>query len=155
MSSFAERPLVAFIDRIVTSINAGLAFFAPLADLAVRLWIANVFFKSGLTKIQSMDSTLMLFRYEYSVPYLSPETAAYLGTAAELTLPVFLALGLLGRYAAVGLFVFNIVAVISYPGLNDPGLRDHQVWGVLLLVTVCHGPGKLSIDSLIQRYLRP
>jgi putative oxidoreductase len=31
------------------------------------------------------------------------------------------------------------------------GLRDHQTWGLLLLVTLLHGPGALSLDHLIGR----
>ena len=55
------------------------------------------------------------------------------------------------RFAALVLFVFNIVAVISYPDLGAVGLRDHQIWGLLLLITLLHGPGKLSFDHLIER----
>jgi len=50
---------------------------APLLDLAIRLFLANVFIKSGLTKIQSWDSTLYLFNDVYQVPLLPPEIAAY------------------------------------------------------------------------------
>ena len=135
------------------AVARGLTFLSPLADLAIRLWVANVFWKSGLTKIQGMDSTIMLFTYEYQVPLLSPTLAAYLGTAAELVLPVLLALGLGGRLAAAALFAFNIVAVISYPDLNEVGVMQHQYWGVLLLVPLLYGPGKLSIDYLIRRRL--
>ncbi len=77
-----------------------------------------------------------------------------MGTAAELLLPVFLLLGIGTRYAALALFVFNIVAVISYPDLMAAGLAEHQVWGLLLLITMCHGPGKLSVDYLINRFIR-
>jgi len=129
-----------------------LEWASPLADLGVRLWVANVFWKSGLTKIQSMDSTIMLFEYEYKVPLLSPTVAAYIGTFTELAFPVLLALGLGGRFAAFVLFGFNIIAVISYPDLNPAGLQQHQLWGLLLLVTLLHGPGRLSIDHLIRRY---
>ena len=122
---------------------------APIVDLIVRLWVAMVFFKSGLTKIQSWDTTVLLFTNEYHVPLLPPEIAAVLGTAAELVLPVFLALGLGGRLAAAALFVFNIVAVISYPDLEGLGLEQHYVWGIMLLVTLLHGPGALSLDRLI------
>ncbi|HEU0204591.1 MAG TPA: DoxX family protein, partial [Burkholderiaceae bacterium] len=104
------------------------------------------------TKIQSWDTTLLLFENEYQVPFLSPETAALLGTGAELVLPVLLALGLGSRFAAFALFVFNIVAVISYPELEGIGIEQHQVWGILLLVTLLHGPGKLSLDALIGRF---
>jgi putative oxidoreductase len=102
-----------------------LTALAPAADLLLRLWVANVFFKSRLTKIASMDTTIMLFTYEYQVPLLPPVVAAYLGTAIELVIPVFLALGLGTRLAALVLIAFNIMAVVSYParsrrrGLNS------------------------------------
>jgi putative oxidoreductase len=127
-------------------------WLAPLFDLAIRLYVANVFIRSGLTKIQSWDSTLSLFANEYAVAWLPPELAAYLGTAAELCLPPLLALGLAGRFVALALFVFNIVAVSSYPDISEAGIKDHMPWGALLAVTFFHGPGKLSIDHLLRRY---
>lgn len=129
----------------------GLEFLTPLLDLGIRLWVAMVFFQAGLTKIASWDTTLALFENEYQVPLLAPELAAYFGTAAELVLPVFLALGLAARPAALALFVFNIVAVISYPDLSEAGVKDHQYWGLMMLVTLFHGPGKLSVDHLFRR----
>jgi putative oxidoreductase len=132
---------------------SGLEFVSPVIDLALRAWVAMAFFKSGLTKIESWDSTLFLFANEYHVPLLPPELAAYLGTAAELSLPVLLILGLGGRFAAAALFIFNIIAVISYPDLGEVGLRDHQVWGLMLLVTLLHGPGPLSIDHWLRRWV--
>lgn len=128
-----------------------LDFLTPLLDLGIRLLVASVFFQSGLTKIASWDTTLLLFQSEYAVPLLPPELAAYLGTAAELTLPVLLAFGFGSRLAALALFIFNIVAVISYPDLSAAGLKDHQYWGLLMLVTLFHGPGKLSLDYLMSR----
>ena len=124
---------------------------APLFDLGVRLWVAWVFFKSGLSKIQSWDSTLMLFEYEYQVPLLPPDIAAYAGTAAELSLPVLVAIGLASRLSALALFAFNAVAVIAYSSFlfgdnGAAGLQQHIMWGVMLLITVFHGPGKLSMD---------
>ncbi len=72
-----------------------------------------------------------------------------------MILPIFLAFGLLGRYAALALFVFNIVAVLSYPpAQTGAGFIQHQAWGILLLITMCHGPGKLSLDYLIERFVR-
>jgi len=143
--------LLARLDTFCTPVVRVLEWLQPIFVLAVRLYVASVFFKSGLTKIASMDTTILLFTHEYQVPLLSPTLAAYLGTAAELVLPVMLALGLGGRLAAAALFVFNIVAVISYPDLNEVGIMQHQYWGVLLLIPLLYGPGKLSIDSLLQR----
>ncbi len=126
-------------------------WLAPVLDLGMRLFVAEAFLASGLTKIASWDTTVALFENEYQVPLLPPELAAYLGSGAELVLPVFVALGLGGRLAAIALFVFNIVAVIAYPDLSPAGLKDHQLWGLILLVVALHGPGKLSLDHLIRR----
>lgn len=137
-----------------------LEFLAPVADLGIRLWAAKFFWDSALTKIQVGGdfpfiglgpSTVLLFEYEYQVPLLSPTAAAYLGTTVELVFPVLLAFGLGGRLAAAVLFVFNIVAVLSYPGLNESGMLQHQLYGTLLLLPLLRGPGALSIDHLIRR----
>jgi putative oxidoreductase len=154
MTSIAQTVPVAHRLSLVTvgrRIAAGLNWLSPLVDLAVRLWVANAFFRSGLVKVQSWDSTIALFTYEYQVPLLPPEVAAYLGTFTELFFPVLLALGLGGRFAAFVLFIFNIIAVISYPALTGAGLEQHQVWGLMLLVTLLHGPGKLSLDYWIGK----
>jgi len=155
MTILSDTTLSSKITGWVIPVYEKLDWLSPLSILAIRLWVAWVFFKSGLTKINSWDSTLYLFEYEYAVPLLSPEMAAYLGTAAELSLPVLLALGLAGRFGAIALFIFNITAVLSYPDLNAAGIRDHQVWGIMLLVPLLHGPGKLSIDYLLCKKLCP
>ena len=124
---------------------------SSVVNLGLRLYLAEVFFTSGMTKIQSWDTTLMLFEYEYSVPLLSPSMAAYLGTGAELVLPILLVLGLGGRFAAVALFIFNIVAVISYPTLNDPGKVWHYLWGLAFVLPILFGPGKLSVDHILRK----
>ena len=129
----------------------GLDFLSPLLDLAIRVWVANIFWKSGMTKIASWDSTVALFTYEYHVPLLSPEIAAFLGTGVELAMPVLLVLGLGARFSAAVLFVLNVVAVISYPDLNEIGLKDHYYWGLLLLIPLLHGPGKLSVDHWLRK----
>ena len=131
--------------------TTGLEYLSPLLNLGIRLWVANVFWKSGLTKIQSWETSVMLFTHEYQVPLLSPEIAAAAAIVVELVFPVLLALGLAGRVSALMLFGFNIIAVISYPELSEAGLKEHYYWGVLLLVPLLYGPGKLSLDHLIAR----
>ena len=44
--------------------------------LAARIAAAVVFFRSGLTKIASWDTTIALFRDEYALPLIPPERAA-------------------------------------------------------------------------------
>lgn len=130
----------------------GLTFLRAGFELGIRLYLAKVFFQSALTKVQSWQTTLMLFEYEYTVPLLSPYVAAILGTTAELILPVLIVLGLGSRLAAVALFIFNWVAVIAYPALSAAGYQQHLLWGFMSAVLFFYGPGKLSLDQLISHY---
>jgi putative oxidoreductase len=125
---------------------------APVFDLGLRLYMANVFFKSGMTKIQTWDSTLYLFSDVYQVPLLPPEIAAYLATGAELGLPVLLVLGLFGRFAAAGLFILNLVAVTSYYAeLSEAGINQHLYWGMLLGVLLVMSRSMWSADAWIEK----
>jgi putative oxidoreductase len=136
---------------VIKPITRGLESLSGVADLGIRLWIAWVFWKSGQTKIANWDSTLFLFEDFYNVPLLPPEVAAYLGTAVELSMPVLLAAGLATRFGAAVLMVFNVVAVLSLPELRAVDVQNHTLWGLMLLVTLFHGPGRLSIDHLIRQ----
>lgn len=143
--------LVERASQWVAPVIRGLETGRPLIDLGVRLWVANAFWKSGVASLHDWETTVDLFRYEFQVPLLSPQAAALVGTGVELVFPVLLVIGLATRFSAATLFIFNIVAVISYPGLTEVGLKDHIYWGILLLVTLLHGPGKISIDHFIRR----
>jgi putative oxidoreductase len=142
----------AFRAGGLNKVIAWLDFAAPAGDLILRAWVAYAFWVAGRIKIQSWDSTLYLFENEYAVPLLPPDAAAYLGTFVELVFPVLLAVGLAGRFVALALFCYNIVAVISYPDLGAAGFEQHKVWGIMLLVSLLHGPGKLSLDYWIGKY---
>jgi putative oxidoreductase len=125
----------------------------PLAQLAARLFVARAFFLSGLTKLRDWESTLALFEDEYHVPLLSPQLAAVFGTGGELVLPVLLALGLAGRFAAAGLTVVNLVAVASLAEIAPAALAQHQLWGALLVGLVLWGPGRWSVDAIARKRL--
>jgi putative oxidoreductase len=128
-------------------------YLAPVFDLGLRLYLADVFFKSGMTKIKSWDSTLYLFSDVYHVPLLPPDVAAYLATGAELGLSVLLVLGLFGRFAAFGLSILNVVAVISYSELSEAGINQHISWGILLGVLLVMSRWQRSVDFLIEKRL--
>ena len=139
-------PLLSPWSRLV----GGLETLQPLAQLAARFYVAQAFFLSGLTKINDWGTTLALFADEYQVPLLSPTVAAWSGTAGELVLPVLLLLGLAGRFAALGLSVLNVVAVVSLAEIAPAALQQHVFWGSLLLALLLWGPGKWSLDRVLE-----
>lgn len=143
----------------------------PLLLFYFRFYVAFIFFMSGLTKVvnpwrtkeplseilnsnyQVSSTTIDLFSYEYNVPVLSPELAAYLATYAELFLPILLVIGLVTRPVALGLFVLNAVAAISLAQTDfssAAGHWQHILWGAMLMVVFVFGPGKVSIDQWIS-----
>jgi putative oxidoreductase len=147
--------IATFIAR-AGFVRAWLIHAASLLDLGIRLHVANVFWKSGLTKIEDWDKTVYLFQEIYHVPLLPPEAAAALSLFGELCLPPLLALGLAGRFSALSLSVVNVVAVISYWHVlsqNEAALMSHFYWGVMLLVTLLHGPGAISVDRWLWPWL--
>ena len=123
----------------------------PLAALLARLYVAQVFFLSGLTKIRDWGTTVALFTDEYKVPFLPPALAAAMGTAGELVLPVLLVLGLGGRFSPLGLFVVNAAAVISLSEIAPAALQQHVFWGSLLAALAIYGLGPLSLDRFIKK----
>ncbi|MHB1331521.1 MAG: DoxX family protein [Sulfuriferula sp.] len=119
------------------------------ALLTARLYVAYVFFMSGLESLRSWDATLYLYENEFHVAVLSPHVAAVIGTAGEILLPPLLALGLFGRFGALGLLVVNAVALLSYMyALQAPAIMFHVIWGILLIMVALWGPGKWSADYL-------
>lgn len=138
------------------SLRRPLKLAQALVLLMLRWHVAAVFFRSGLTKLQDWSTTLALFEDEYRVPLLAPELAAWLGTGGELLLPGLLALGLGTRFAALGLSIVNVVAVLSLAEIAPLALAGHQLWGVLLLAPLLWGAGWLSLDAAVAaRRSRP
>lgn len=145
-SGFLHRTLNAW-GALTRSLDA----LQPLAAFLARLYVAQVFFMSGLTKLRDWGTTVALFTDEYHVPLLSPTVAAVMGTAGELVLPVLLVLGLGGRFSALGLFVVNLVAVISLSEIAPAAFQQHVLWGSLLAALAIFGLGPWAFD----RWLAP
>ena len=73
-------PSPALIDKVRNAwspITRMLDSLQPLAALLARLYVAQVFFLSGLTKLRDWGTTVALFTDEYKVPFLSPLTRCF------------------------------------------------------------------------------
>ncbi len=136
------------------------AWLGPVTLLFMRIWVALAFWHAGLVKIADPEGTRFLFENMYHVPLLAPDFAALLGTWIELVVPWFVGLGLLGRPFALFLFIYNIIAFASFPGLWPHGFwvglfgtaafADHKIWGLMLMALIAWGPGRLSLDGAID-----
>jgi putative oxidoreductase len=127
---------------------------SSLLGLIVRVGIANVFWRSGQTKVSGWhvtDSAIQLFRDEYKLPLLPPEWAANLAALQEHLFSVLLLVGLASRLSALGLLAMTaVIEIFVYPE-NWP---DHLLWAGSLLYVIARGPGELSLDALIRRVYR-
>jgi NADH dehydrogenase/putative oxidoreductase len=116
--------------------------------LLLRCWIAAVYFRSGIMKISNFDMTQMLFNAQAAGWPLPPELAARLTILAELACLAFLVLGMGTRVAAI--ILLGLTAII------DPTYQqsiDFAYYLMVLGLIALHGPGALSIDSLLLRTL--
>lgn len=146
MSTMTPLPApLAFVRKALDALGR-----VPLSavELAMRLGVTSVFFKSGLTKIASWEPTVALFELEYQIPLLPPELAATLAAAAELACPVLIALGLGARLGAAALLGMTfVIQVFVYP----ENWSEHLLWASVLAYVLTRGAGVLSFDRLIAR----
>lgn len=124
-----------------------------LIALVARIAVADVFWRSGQTKVDGWhitETTFDLFREEYRVPLLPPEIAAYLAAIQEHLFSVLLLIGLASRLSALGLLAMTaVIQIFVYPA-NYP---DHLLWAAALLLIVARGPGAISIDHWLKKAL--
>jgi len=143
------------IDTLIEPLR-GIAnkFAAPVWDLAARLYVAEAFWSSGMTRFKDLingnfDSQIFLFDLEHPVPGLSPEIAAYGATAGEVILPILLVLGLFGRVGAAGILIMTAIIELTY--IHSV---DHIIWAFLAAAIFVRGPGVISLDNLLLRFIR-
>jgi putative oxidoreductase len=142
---------IAGLRRLFVAARSWLELFPlSLLQLAMRIGIGAVFFKSGLLKYNSWEFAVKLFEDEYKVPLLDPALAAALAMFNELTFPVLLFIGLATRLATLPLLgMVFVIQVFVYP----QAWTDHLMWAAMLVFLLTRGPGALSLDHLIERHL--
>ena len=126
-------------------------FPLSIIQLAMRVGVGAVFFRSGLLKVDSWQFTVQLFRDEYRVPLLDPVLAAQITTAVELGVPLLLFAGLATRIATLPLL--GMIAVIQF-FVYPNAWSDHLLWASALALVLTRGPGAFSVDHWISRTRR-
>lgn len=118
----------------------------PWIDLAIRIYLAQIYWVSGILKVLDWDQALILAADQAPAGWLAPVTAAYIGAIIQLIAPVLLAFGLLTRFAALPMALLAITVEFTY--LSTP---VHHYWALLFGWYVVMGAGPLSIDHLLAR----
>jgi putative oxidoreductase len=150
------------INKIIQLANKPLGLLKLLPEdviaLTARFAIAIVFWRSAQTKINGWDflgqswqffnlnsSTVMLFEYEYDLPLIAPEVAAYIATFAEFFVSIAIFLGFMTRLSALAFLVMTAtIQFLVYPD----AWPTHILWAAILLYIIKHGPGRFSLDNI-------
>jgi putative oxidoreductase len=131
-----------------------------LGPLAVRVTVGFVFMSTGWGKLNDLPRIIELFK-ELMIPL--PELMAPFVSAVEFGGGVLLLLGLFTRWAAPPLAIVMIVATLSAKldqidsadslfGKADTLLGFEEIsYMVMFLWLAVAGPGKVSLDYLLQR----
>jgi putative oxidoreductase len=129
-----------------------------LTQLVLRFALAVPFWRSGVNKwdgfLQLNDVAVLLFSSEFKLhlpggPYSfpAPGVVAFAVGSAEMLLPILLVLGLATRLAALGLLAMTLVVQLTVPD----GWPVHVTWAAMALGIMAWGPGRISLDHLIER----
>ena len=155
--------MIAFIQKIDKAIDPLRAIAdkigAPLLYLTIRLYMAQIFFQSGWLKFNNFrngdwGSTVYLFQDVHPIPGVPANIAAVAGTTGELVLSGLLTLGLFGRFAAAGMIAMTLVIQFIVPASYEIANPEHYYWMLLLAVIFIKGPGMISADYFLCRWLR-
>jgi len=138
---------------------AALAFLPPLVT---RLVMGQAFFLTGRGKLQNPEGVIGFFT-SLGIPF--PELNAAFVSRLEFYGGIALVLGLLTRLAAAGLASTMVVALMTADRESllealrmsgDTGLTDVVPFVYLLFLAwlIIYGPGPVSLDALLARWLR-
>ncbi len=177
-------PLFAVYNGVTAQLDrAAPAALPTLSRLVFAGVLLSYFWASGLTKMGSGLFTPSSGAYAQIFPRLFEQlgydesgfslwhTLVVLGgTYAEFLLPFMLLIGLLTRFAAIGMIGFIVVQSLTdifghgadattigrwFDRASDALILDQRaLWCLPLLVLVMQGAGPLSLDAVLRRMMQ-
>jgi putative oxidoreductase len=132
----ATRPIPKW-----TSLIGGIAW--PYIELAIRLWIAKLFGFFGFVQMLHWEITLAVASQENPIPFLAPNSAAFLSTAIYIVCAALLAIGFMTRYAALPLLLLSLITQLRYTPFDT-----QLFWVALAGWFAIYGAGSMSVDNL-------
>ena len=149
------------LEKAVRAVLSRLAqVAAAIAPPILRIALAVPFFRSGLTRwdgfLSLSPSAAYLFQEEFKLHlfggaygFPAPLVVAHLVGSAEIVLPILLVLGLGTRFTALGLLIMTGVIQLVVP---EGWANFHLPWASMAIAIIAIGPGRLSIDHLLDRW---
>jgi putative oxidoreductase len=147
------RHLVATTaSRLLGILHAG----RWLGPLVIRLVFGYFWLETGIGKVQNLDGFTQRF-IGWGIPH--PAFNAALSAWTELLGGLLLMLGLFTRLVSIPMIINMIVALALVVSSRLMGLDDYVEADEVLYITIFFwflmaGPGKISLDTLIARWLR-
>lgn len=127
-----------------------------LGPLVIRLVFGYFWLETGISKVQNLDGFTQRF-IGWGIPH--PAFNAALSAWTELLGGLLLMLGLFTRLVSIPMIINMIVALALVVSSRLMGLDDYVEADEVLYITIFFwfliaGPGKISLDALIARWLR-
>ena len=143
---------------LALKLAVALAFLAPLLT---RLVMGQAYHQTGSGKIENFARTVSFFS-DLGIPM--PEANAFFVSRLEFWGGLLLVVGLFTRVVAALLSSTMVVALMTADrgdfldalrGVGEKGLTDITsfVYLLFLIWLVLYGPGALSLDALVARWL--
>jgi putative oxidoreductase len=144
--------LVLRFRRFVLATADRLAWLPPTLG---RIAIGVVFAGTGWGKLHNLEKITAFFT-NLGIP--APGFNAVLVASAELICGLLLFVGLFTRLAAIPLVITMVVAILTAKRTDIGGLSDllgfvEFLYIVLLLWLAAAGPGPISLDRLLTRFV--
>jgi len=144
-----------FVATRCQALLDGFDRFGWLAPLVVRLFFGYFWAETGWAKLHNLDGATERF-IGWEIPF--PAFSAVFSAWAEFLGGVFIMLGLLTRITSFALIV-NMVVAIGFvvikkvSGFDDFIETDEFVYILIFFWLLMAGPGAMSIDTQINRWL--
>lgn len=132
-----------------------------LLAVRVAIFYSTAFYASGLLKwdgfpqlsraakfLFGSEFKLNIFGAVYDMPF--PDISAFFAGVGEVVLPLAILVGFASRFSALGLLVMTLVIQLVFPD----AWKLHFGWSVYFLVILVLGPGKISLDHLIGKWVK-
>ncbi|VEP17866.1 DoxX family protein [Hyella patelloides LEGE 07179] len=146
--------LIKSLSHFVLKPNVQPNFWSQTAWAILRLVIGVMMIHNGLDKLSNIESFAQAYVAYLGLPF--PIFLSYVAAYTELIGAPLVAIGLLTRPAALGLFFTMLVAMyhhISVAGLSLAYLELSAIYAAAFFFFLINGAGLFSFDALLVNWL--